>query len=368
MTKTEFLEYLEKKLHVLNQKEREDILSEYAQHIEFKMESGLSEEDAIHDFGNLEELAAEILDAYNVNPDYDKKTIHIDGRQIGKSMARAGQKVGGIFNRGSRSVKRILDKSSRGRIDLLLRCCLIAAVLFTAYLPLAGLAFWVGNVFYSIFGSPLDYMLCAAVIVGFHLFYLLLSISVLHAYLVKYRQGAGTEKGDRGEDEEEIFMEDGEELFQEDREEGEEDGEPYGDKHGDGVRPKSRPGIRDQKVGRRFGKAARRLRNLFILPGFSGEETVLRPRRQHHFFRNIWNLILACAAFAVKGVVLCCIAPIFLFLAFMVVMFGTLIVLVVMGYPLIGAAVMTLGGLISGFAFIWFIWDILFSKKAGKQE
>lgn len=81
MTKTEFLEYLEKKLHVLNQKEREDILSEYSQHIELKMESGLSEEDAIHDFGNLEELAAEILDAYNVNPDYDKKTIHIDGKK-----------------------------------------------------------------------------------------------------------------------------------------------------------------------------------------------------------------------------------------------------------------------------------------------
>ena len=56
MTKTEFLALLEQRLMVLNDDERADLLSEYEQHIEMKVASGLSEEDAIADFGDPEEL------------------------------------------------------------------------------------------------------------------------------------------------------------------------------------------------------------------------------------------------------------------------------------------------------------------------
>ena len=46
MTKTEFLNLLEQRLFVLNDNERADLLSEYEQHIEMKIQSGLSEEEA----------------------------------------------------------------------------------------------------------------------------------------------------------------------------------------------------------------------------------------------------------------------------------------------------------------------------------
>ncbi|MBQ2777257.1 MAG: DUF1700 domain-containing protein [Peptococcaceae bacterium] len=70
MTKTEFLALLEQRLMVLNDDERADLLSEYEQHIEMKVASGLSEEDAITDFGDPEELIKELLDAYHLNTNY----------------------------------------------------------------------------------------------------------------------------------------------------------------------------------------------------------------------------------------------------------------------------------------------------------
>ena len=63
MNKEGFLKELESHLRVLDDKEQQDILDEYAQHIDLKMKSGLSEEEAIRDFGNIGELAADILEA-----------------------------------------------------------------------------------------------------------------------------------------------------------------------------------------------------------------------------------------------------------------------------------------------------------------
>ena len=47
MTKNEFFQKLEARLNILNEQERNDILSEYRSHIEFKMQDGKTEEEAI---------------------------------------------------------------------------------------------------------------------------------------------------------------------------------------------------------------------------------------------------------------------------------------------------------------------------------
>lgn len=70
MNREEFLAALRSRIAMLEQSEQEDILAEYAQHIEMQMKDGFSEEEAIRDFGPLEELAAEILEAYHINPEY----------------------------------------------------------------------------------------------------------------------------------------------------------------------------------------------------------------------------------------------------------------------------------------------------------
>lgn len=73
MNKDEFLEELEKKLSILNEKERQDIIDEYKDTISEKIKHGQTEEEAVSDFGDLDELVSEILDAYKINPKYNQK-------------------------------------------------------------------------------------------------------------------------------------------------------------------------------------------------------------------------------------------------------------------------------------------------------
>ena len=70
MNKQDFLTQLQTRIRVLEDSEQRDILDEYAQHIDLQMREGFSEEAAIGDFGDLDALAAEILEAYHVNPTY----------------------------------------------------------------------------------------------------------------------------------------------------------------------------------------------------------------------------------------------------------------------------------------------------------
>lgn len=72
-SKESFLNALQQGISVLAESEQQDILEEYAQHIEMKMSGGLTEEEAVRDFGDMHQLIAEILEAYHVNPSYASK-------------------------------------------------------------------------------------------------------------------------------------------------------------------------------------------------------------------------------------------------------------------------------------------------------
>ncbi len=70
MNKKEFLSALRETLAVLKEEELRDIIDEYEQHIDMKVANGLSEEEAIADFGDYKELTSELLEAYHVRADY----------------------------------------------------------------------------------------------------------------------------------------------------------------------------------------------------------------------------------------------------------------------------------------------------------
>lgn len=70
MNKESFLKELSERLQVLNEQERQDLLEEYEQHIDLKIENGLSEEEAVRDFGTPEQLCEELLDVYHINSEY----------------------------------------------------------------------------------------------------------------------------------------------------------------------------------------------------------------------------------------------------------------------------------------------------------
>lgn len=99
MDKKTFIKELQQALSVLQEDELNDIISEYEQHIDMKMKGGLSEQEAIADFGSLSELSAEILEVYHVRADYaDQKTAKQDG---GVCRAAAGKAVSELRGIGS---------------------------------------------------------------------------------------------------------------------------------------------------------------------------------------------------------------------------------------------------------------------------
>ena len=85
MTKREFLKELEDRLQMLDEKERKDMIEEYSQHISMCMKSGMKEEEAIEDFGDMDDLIAEILEAYHLDPEYEVKSRERSGKTYASS-------------------------------------------------------------------------------------------------------------------------------------------------------------------------------------------------------------------------------------------------------------------------------------------
>ena len=101
MKKEEFLTKLRKNLSVLEEKEIQDIVEEYEQHIDMKMKGGLSEEDAIRDFGDLAELTAGILEAYHVKANYNSEKKNIDFEKVKEESRKATEKATSAIGKGA---------------------------------------------------------------------------------------------------------------------------------------------------------------------------------------------------------------------------------------------------------------------------
>lgn len=99
MDKKTFISELERALSVLQEEELRDIMEEYEQHIDMKVQSGLTEEEAIADFGNLKELTAEILEAYHVRGDY-ASVREETGKKLDPSMREEKEGSGEGTKRG----------------------------------------------------------------------------------------------------------------------------------------------------------------------------------------------------------------------------------------------------------------------------
>lgn len=83
MTKLKFLLELEKKLSVLSQEDIEEQLTFYCEMIEDRVEEGISEEDAVAQIGDVEEIAAQILAEHRVEkPAFGEETVTVEGTPV----------------------------------------------------------------------------------------------------------------------------------------------------------------------------------------------------------------------------------------------------------------------------------------------
>lgn len=155
MNKEEFLKKLRKRLDVLENSEIEDIVSEYEGYIDEKVAKGLSEEEAVKELGDFEEIINDLLAAYKV-----------------KSSASEDNSFSGIINKISHGIDNIMEtlshKSGTDIIRLLIEIIIILFIICLLKIPfgmikdLGGdifreLAHPIGNIFKAIWYFIIDF-------------------------------------------------------------------------------------------------------------------------------------------------------------------------------------------------------------------
>jgi len=162
MNKKEFLKELEKRLSILEDTERKDIINEYKDTIEEKMKHGETEEDAIRDFGSMDELVREILKAYKINPEFQKKDS-----EFKESAKEVGRNLDAMIKKGAKSMadytnKLADDMKENGReltvefiFELLLKALLLLVLLALLAIPFQIIKY-LGIGILDVFFTPLD--------------------------------------------------------------------------------------------------------------------------------------------------------------------------------------------------------------------
>ena len=122
MNKETFLKELQQHLAVLEDQEQQDILQEYSQHLDIKIQNGQKEEDAIRDFGPVKELAAEILEAYHVKPEFGEGRAgkglpglgSVNLKEGEEKIRRLGSSLGKMTSAFVRKIGRLFWKAGQG--------------------------------------------------------------------------------------------------------------------------------------------------------------------------------------------------------------------------------------------------------------
>ena len=162
MNKEEFLNKLRKKLDILEDKEIEDIISEYEGYIEEKVSRGLTEEEAVKELGDLNEIVNDLLAAYKVKQK--------DTNYIKKFINKISQGLDYILNELS-------NKSGKDILKFVIEIALIILIICIFKIPFlivkdlgwnifTSLSSPISNIFYGIwsFIIELSYFIMAIVL------------------------------------------------------------------------------------------------------------------------------------------------------------------------------------------------------------
>lgn len=387
MTKAEFLAYLEKRLQVINQKEREDLLAEYAQHIDMKMASGMSEEEAVKDFGDVHELADELLEAYNINPDYDKKKI--DMEQVEKNIGQGWQKVKGGLGTGWDKTKHGMGKlfggarqatediANRGPQEMfltLILLALMACVLFAGLVVGTWIVNELAQFFFSVVLGWLPYslyfvqeLLTIVVVFCFCGCYLLLAFSLCYNFVTSRLGRTRKERSN------ETVANDGSDFHS-----GAVCGQCAGAAQSDGdimgsmKEKKQKHGFHLQLPQLRMPRFQTEQAYTGVGVGGSAEMTEQNQKRNKGGLNGccvgILQLCRICLVLLFKFVVLMMFIPLVLAEIAAVVAFGILLVALFMGFPVIGLLLADLGAVLCGGVLSVVIWDVVFARKGDKKH
>ncbi len=342
MTKNEFFKYLDKRLSVLNEKEREDIKSEYSQHIDMKIQSGKSEEEAINDFGDIESFVDDILSAYNVDPNYRKS--HIDSNIAEKAINNGV----GIFRKAFNKTKEFVNESAdfilSNKLSTLFSLFFKGLIIFVIIFFVYGIGYVIVNrmgmiflrdMFPNILGIPVGKYLW--IIIRF--IYAVTGFCVAVTLVIAYIRDSICRINKKGGIKVESNIVESKDVVNEKANITEENNTVIdGDEEKDNVKTEE---IKSEKVKRKHKSLA-----------------------DYDFMGFLFKIVMLCIRISVFFTLL----PYAFMLFFAVVGFGILLVAAFVGYPALGLAICTLGFDLCAVAVFAFIVKLVYFTKFGKKE
>lgn len=196
MIKNKFLNQLEKRLEILNEEERKDIIEEYRANIEDKINHGKTEEEAVADFGNIDDLVKEIMKAYKINPNYQSPEQKEPSKKVKEVMEDTDSWIKSAAGQLSDATKKIVDDFKQNEQELttqLIFEIIIKAIILLFGLALLKLPFMIieemGKSILEMAIYPLDSVLIAlwGLLVGiiYFVFCVLIGIIVFKPYFTK---------------------------------------------------------------------------------------------------------------------------------------------------------------------------------------
>lgn len=144
MNKEEFIKKLKKRLEMLEDREIEDIIDEYEGYISEKVSTGLTEEEAVKDLGDFEEIVADLLAAYKVKSKPASENVFTE-----------------MINKISKGIDNFLEslntKSGRDILKVLIEIIIILLIIGLLKIPFAILRELGSNIFRELI-SPFGYI------------------------------------------------------------------------------------------------------------------------------------------------------------------------------------------------------------------
>jgi hypothetical protein len=312
MNKKEFISYLENRLNVLNKAERDDIINEYVQHIDNKIEEGLTEKDAVKTFGNIEDMVREILSAYNVDPDYSN-------RNNSSKVSEINDVVTGSFGKFANLIKNIGDYILGQKATTLLKFIIKSLVLFFVLLICFMIGYGLSEFFVNVISSIIGrWNLVDFIIKIVYIVIALPTVIYIFVRFLAFNIHGGIEQFKNSDAEENL-------------------------------RNKAAQ-IKEKISIKRESKES----------GIFGADTVYNFE---NIMRNIICFAIRVCWIMFKVFIIMCLIPCLITVLFTIIAFGGMFVFMLMGYPLIGATIGCLGFNISAVAVLVIILKVMFFNK-----
>lgn len=180
MNKNEFIESLRKRLDILEQSEIDDIVSEYSEHIDEKVKSGVSEEKAVKDLGSIDEIVSETLAAYKIKDRYS------GNRDATDAIGRAFSQFVGVL---AKVLDNISKKNGKDIFKILIEIFLIFLLIMILKIPVEILKGFGSGIFMLLFppvGNILNFIWVFVIEISYFVIAIVMLFTIIkNRYLTK---------------------------------------------------------------------------------------------------------------------------------------------------------------------------------------